>query len=152
MTEPVLTAAPGNGDIDNGIVVNGDINIRRTHPNLYWLVMTAAVTMLLLAANFYWLNPTFEVYHLSNYVWATIFLALGTGEIVFLNIYRSLRWVRRTMACAFGFLMFFAFGTGEPWWDGQGSLQLTIVYAYMMATQVPLLFEPFIQPFTARRG
>lgn len=148
--EPVLTTN-GTEDIDQSIVVNGNIDIRKTHPNLYLMVMTLGAIDVLLAANFYWLNPTFEVYHLKNYVWASVFLTLGLAKWWFLNFKRSLRVVRMTMAFAVSFLVFFAIGTAEPWLDGVGSLQLPIMYLGMAAVQIPMLLEPFLNPWTARR-
>lgn len=150
MTEPVLTSN-GTDDLDQALIVNGEIDIRKTHPNLYLMVMTLALTDVLLAANFYLLKPAFEVYHLSNWVWGAVFLALGISKFWFLNIHRSLRAVRMVMAFAFSFIIFFAVGTCEPWLDGAGSLQLPIMYLGMALIQVPMLLEPFIQPWTARR-
>lgn len=151
MTEPVLTSQ-GTDALDQKLVVDGTIDIRRTHPNLYLMVMTLALVDVLLAANFYVLKPTFEVYHTTNWIWGAAFLALGVSKLWFLNVYRSLRAVRMTMACAFSFVIFFAAGTCEPWLDGEGSLQLPIMYLGMALIQVPMLLEPFLNPFTARRG
>lgn len=150
MVEPVLTTQDDT-DIDKAIVVNGSIDIRKTHPNLYRGVMTLGVMDVLLAANFYWLNPTFEVYHVKNWIWATVFLALGASKLVFLNLYRDLRCVRIAMAFNVSFIIFFAIGTCEPWLDGEGSLQLPILYTGIAVSQLWLLVEPFIQPWTAKR-
>lgn len=150
MAEPVLTSN-GNDDIDQAIVVNGEIDIRKTHPNLYWMVMIVAVVCVLLAANFFWLKPAFEVFHLSNYVWATAFLALGVAKILFLNVYINLHAVRMTMGFSVGYIFFFAVGTCEPWIDGEGSLQLPIIYLGMAAVQFVMLIEPFLNLWTAKR-
>lgn len=149
MTEPILTAS-GNADIDRLPFVNGNVDIRKTHPLLYLGVMVLAVMCILLAANFFWLKPAFEVYHLSNYVWASAFLTLGVTKLWFLNIYRSIIWIRRVMQVSFSYIFFFAIGTCEPWLDGQGSLQLPIMYFGMAAVLFLLLIEPYLNLWTAR--
>ena len=45
---------------------------------------------------------------------------------------------------------FLAVGTGEPWLEGCGSLQLPILYAGLALLQVPLMREPFVNPVTAK--
>jgi hypothetical protein len=150
-SEPALTTAPSAPDIDEGLVVNGSIFIGRTHPNLYRTVMLFAVLSIALGLNFWILAPTFWIYDLPNALWGTIFLALGTAKIVFLNFYRRLRAVRATMAFAVAYFLFLSVGTGQPFVEGQGSLQLPFLYLFCAVIQIPLLLEPFINPWTARR-
>lgn len=129
----------------------GTIDIRKTHPNLYWLVMTLALVGLALGLNFIFLHPTFPIYGASNYLWGGIFLGIAFGKIISLNLYRRLRLVRGIMAFAVAYMMFLALGTMQPYLEGVGSLQLPILYAGMSALQIPLLLEPFINPRTAKR-
>lgn len=147
-------------DIDAALVVNGQVNLHRTHPTLYRLVMSIAVIQVALGLNFLIgkdvlgltsFTPAFYVWGMPNWLWATFFLAIGGSKLVFLNLYRSLRLTRATMALAVAYLSFFALGTMQPALEGKGSLQLPILYAGMVALNVWLLLEPFINPWTAKR-
>lgn len=131
--------------------LTSEIDIRKTHPNLYWLVMILAVGGLALGLNFIVNQPTFLIYDAPNWLWGVIFLAIGTAKIFFLNVYRRLRAVRLCMAFAISYMMFLACGTTQPFLEGSGSLQLPILYAMASAVQMPLLFEPFINPWTSRQ-
>lgn len=128
----------------------GTIDIRKTHPNLYWLVMILAVVQIALGCNFIFLDPTFPIYEAPNVLWGVLFLVIGFGKIISLNFYRRLRLVRGLMAFAVTYMMFLAFGTTQPFLEGVGSLQLPILYAGMSALQIPLLLEPFINPWTSK--
>jgi hypothetical protein len=151
-SEPALTTAASAPDIDEALViVDGSIRLSRTHPTLYRTVMLFAVLSIALGLNFWILAPTFWIYDQPNALWGTIFLALGTAKIVFLNFYRRLRAVRATMAFAVAYFLFLSVGTGQPFVEGQGSLQLPFLYLFCAVIQIPLLLEPFINPWTARR-
>jgi hypothetical protein len=151
-SEPALTTAASAPDIDEALViVDGSIRLSRTHPTLYRTVMLFAVLSIALGLNFWILAPTFWIYDLPNALWGTIFLALGTAKIVFLNFWRRLRAVRAVMAFAVAYFLFLSVGTGQPFVEGQGSLQLPILYLFCAGFQIPLLLEPFINPWTARR-
>lgn len=129
--------------------INADeINVRRTHPNLYWLLMVLSVTGIALGANFILLQPTFLIFDAPNVLWGTIFLVSSVARMIALNVYRRLRVVRATMAFSVAYMAFLAIGTGQPFWEGTGSLQLPIIYAGMALLQVPLLAEPFVNPET----
>lgn len=125
-----------------------EINVRKTHPNLYWLLMFLAATSIALGLNFVFLQPTFHIFDAPNVLWGTIFLLTGSARFIALNIYRRLRLVRATVAFSAVYMAFLAVGTGEPWLDGVGSLQLPILYAGLALLQVPLLMEPFVNPET----
>lgn len=129
---------------------NGEINVRRTHPNLYWLLMVLSVTGIALGLNFIVLQPTFHIFAAPNAVWGGIFLATSIARLIALNVYRRLRWVRATMFFSAAYMAFLAVGTGQPFVEGTGSLQLPIIYAGMALLQVPLLWEPFVNPETAK--
>lgn len=128
------------------------IDIRKTHPNFYWLVMTLSLVGIALGLNFIFNSPTFPIYAASNYLWGVIFLAIGFSKIVFLNFYRNPNLVRAIMAFAIAYMMFLALGTTQPFIEGVGSLQLPILYAGLSALQVPLLLEPFYNPATRKDG
>lgn len=113
--------------------------------------MCYAVMFAALSVNFYLATPTFLVYHVPNYVWATCFAVLAVGKFVFLNCLYSLVGMRVMTASALSFLLFFAAGTTEPFLLGSGSLQLPIVYFGLAIILFPVLVEPFINPWTALR-
>lgn len=139
------------GSLDESIVVKGTINIRKTHPNLYLGISTFALMDLALGLNFLFFTPTFHVYGMPFVLWGVIYLALGISQLIFLNVYRKLPLVRVTMACSITFALFFGVGTLQPVFEGLASPQLMILYAGMAALQLPLLLEPFINPWTAKR-
>ena len=139
-------------DLDATLIVNGSIDVRKTHPNLYLAVSTLAGISVALGFNFWIFNPAFAVYGTSNRVWGSIFLLIGISKFVFLNLYRRLPLLRATMAVAVAFMLFFGIGTLEPVFQGKASVQLLILYLGLSLIQIPLLIEPFINPFTARRN
>jgi len=140
-----------NGDLDDKLIVNGSINVRLTHPNLYYTIMVFAMVSLTLSLNFLILSPTFLIYNQPNWVWGLIFMGIAILKIVFLNFYRRLKVMRAAMAFSVGYSIFLAGGTAQPFIEGNGSLQLPILYAAIAALQYPLLLEPFINPWTAKR-
>lgn len=128
----------------------GEINIRKTHPFVYRLIMSMAFVSLALGWNFIQNQPTFLIYDLPNVLWGGIFLAVGLGQILALNFYRRLRLVRASLAFSAAYMAVLAWGTSTPYREGTGSLQLPIFYAGWCLIQLPMLFEPFINPWTAR--
>lgn len=131
-------------------MLSSEIDIRKTHPNLYWLVMTLAVMQVALAFNFFILQPTFQIWGLPNFLWGSIFLVIGVGKIAALNFYRRVRLVRGLMIFAVAYMGFLAIGTGQPWLQGNGSLQLPLLYGALCLLQIPLIREPFINLVTAK--
>lgn len=137
--------------LDEALVVNGQVNLHRTHPGLYRSAITLGVVNLALGLNFILLSPTFLIYDSPNVLWGVLFLALGVLKILFLSVFRRLRAVRAVMAFAVAYYLFLGVGTTTPFVEGTGSLQLPILYVSLAALHVPLLLEPFINPWTARR-
>lgn len=150
---PTLTTATPERERVSGQleVINGTVKVRLTHPSLYRTLMGYAVGFLALGTNFLVFTPTFLVYGQPNEVWAVIFLVLGAGLLCFLNCFRSLRLMRLTMAVSAVYLLFFALGTSQPFLDGAGSLQLPILYVLAAGLLFLMLYEPFINPWSARR-
>lgn len=136
---------------DQGPIITGTIDIRKTHPALYRVIMLYALACFLLGINFWIFTPTFLVWDQPNELWGSIFILLSVAKVVFLNIHRSLKLVRVTMAFEVGYFMFFALGTSQPPIEGTGSFQLPIMYLWVAAIEYPLLVEPFINQLTARR-
>lgn len=130
--------------------VNGPVNLRKTHPNLYRILMGYAVLFIAHGLNFWLLAPTFWIYDMPNYLWGTIFLSLGIAELVLLNFWRRLRVMRAIMGFASFYLLFLGAGTMQPAFEGQGSLQLPIWYLGGGAFLIALLLEPYFNPVTAR--
>lgn len=128
----------------------GEINVLRTHPNLYWFLMFLSFGGIALAVNFFIFNPTFSIWGRPHELWGAIFLVSSFARLIALNVFRRLQWVRLTMFISVAYMAFLAIGTSQPAFEGNGSLQLPIVYALVVAIQVPLLFEPFINPKTAK--
>lgn len=128
-----------------------EIDIRKTHPNLYRLEMVISIMSFMLGLNFIINTPTFLIFDLPNVLWGTIFLVLSSCEVVFLNIIRRLRYVRACMAFSVTYMMFLAAGTTQPFFEGVGSLQLPILYAGVSAARMPLMLEPFINPWTSHQ-
>lgn len=129
---------------------NGEIFIAKTHPTLYRILMVLSIAGIALAVNFFFARPTFSIWSVPNSIWATIFLISSVNGIVALNVYRRLRLVRRTMAFSAAYMLFLAVGTSWPGWEGNASFQLPIVYAGLAAIQIILLWEPFLNPETAK--
>lgn len=143
-----------------GLVLNGAVpNIRLTNPSLYWKVLVTGVVMLLMALNFWLLNPTFKIYNQPNVVWAGIFLSLGTANLVSVSIRRNLWFLRLWMGLTALYLLVIAMGTCQPYLDyinggnngNPASLQLPLLYAVWGLLLWWALIEPFINPWTARR-
>lgn len=131
-------------------VGDGFVNIQKTHPNLYWLVMILGVMQIALALNFFILSPTFPIFAAPNVLWGVIFLVIGVGKVVSLNFYRRLGLVRAIMSFSWVYTMFIGLGTCQPFLEGSGSLQLPIVYVGISGVLLVLLFEPYINYLTAR--
>lgn len=127
-----------------------EVHIRKTHPNLYWLVMVLAGMQIALAFNFFILSPTFPIFGAPNVLWGAIFLTVGVSKIIVLNLYRRLRLARAVMAFSWVYVMFIGLGTCQPFLEGTGSLQLPIVYVGMAGVLLILLLEPFFNPLTER--
>lgn len=149
---PVLTTQEQNSEIDSTLILNGKkINLRKTHPNLYLLVMLLAVSSLALGANFLIFTPTFRIYDLPNLLWGLIFLTLGLAEIFFLSVFRNLVMARLVMAFSVVYFSLLTLGTMQPALEGKGSLQLPILYGTLVTIKLATLLEPFINPWTAKR-
>lgn len=136
-------------------IKNGEINIAKTHPTLYRVLMALSIVGILLAVNFFAglvgvLRPTFSIWDVPNAVWASIFLVSSVNTLVALNFYRRLRWVRRAMVFSAAYMAFLTVGTSVPGWEGNASFQLPIVYAGLAIIQFVLSQEPFINLETAK--
>lgn len=128
------------------------VDLRATHPNLFRMVLLLGVLFVGLGLNFFLLVPTFPVYGAPYELWATIFVALGSAKLLLLGFYKKLRVLRLVMATCIAFTLFFGVGTMQPWFMGEGSLQLPMLYLAVALIELPLLIEPYKNPVTERNG
>lgn len=139
-------------------VLNGAINVRLTHPGLFFLMALSGVVFILqglnfvaAAAGFYIPEPTFLIFRQSNYLWGGIFLALGVSKLFFLSVHKNLLFLLVTQALALTYSLCLIVGTSQPFADKTGSLQLPIWIAGWSALLTFLLLEPFINRTTSRQ-
>lgn len=124
-------------------------SVRITHPNLYRSLTIVALMFVALGLNFILTTPTFRQFDLPPDGIGAGFLILGTLNLLFLNVYRSLKAVRVLLIVGIAYAMFWGIGTTETAFQGKSSFQLFILYAGLAALQAPLLLEPFFNPATA---
>lgn len=124
------------------------LNIRLSHPNLYYSVMVFACIYIALGLNFFFTTPTFNPYQIPYPIVGAVFLALGISKIVFLNFIRNIKIVRVLMALSVGYSIWWGIGTSITYFQGRTSLQLFVLYAGMAALEIFWLVEPFVNPMT----
>lgn len=127
------------------------VNIHRSHPNLYYSIMTLGLTEIALAFNFWSSNPTFNPYGINKNIIGAVFFGLGLGQIVFLNIVRDLSKVRIILAISIGFTFAWAIVNTQQSFRGKASFQLPILYLGLCALQVPLAIESPVNPMTEKK-
>lgn len=128
----------------------GEINVLKTHPTVYWILMAIALVGIGLSINFFFLKPTFPIWGVPNRLWGAIFLLISINSIVSLNVHRRLGWIRTTMAISAAYFAIMAVGTTAPSWKGEASFQLPLVYILVVIIHMRLLWEPFVNPETAK--
>lgn len=128
------------------------VSIRITHPNMYRVLMVIALMSIALAINLYLTKPTFAPYGLPKGVIATVFLVLGTVQLVFLNLYHNLKLVRLTIAASASFMMFWGVSNTQQSFAGKASFQLPIIFVSLAVIQLVSLLEPVINPMTSNNG
>lgn len=127
------------------------VNIRLSHPNLYRGITTFAVINVALALNFFYANPTFNPFEIDKNIVGVVFLTLGIGKLIFLNLHRSLRVVRGLMAVEIAFMVFWGVGSSITFFTGQTSLQLFVLYLGMAVNELFLLLEPPANPVAGHK-
>jgi hypothetical protein len=120
---------------------------------MYWTFTIYALITLALGLNFVFLKPTFNPLNIPKGVAGATFLAVGVAQLVLLNLYRSIRLLRLSVAVGITVMLFWM---GALFLDfiklGQTSLQLPITYLGMSALVMPMLVEPPVNPLTDRNG
>lgn len=124
------------------------VSIRESHPNMYKLLMIIAVMFIALAVNLYFSKPTFRPYGIQKELIATVYLILGVGKIVFLNLHHNLKMVRLIMAIATGFMLFWGVSNTQQSFAGKASFQLPILFVTLALLNLALLLEPSSNPLT----
>lgn len=122
------------------------VNIRLTHPNLYYSLLAFAFVNIGLGLNFLFTNPTFNPYMIDKTIIGCIFLALGLLKLTFLQAIHNLKMLRLVMAVEVMFMAFWGFGASITFFQGRTSLQLPILYAGLSALEGILLLEPIVNP------
>lgn len=126
------------------------VSVRKSHPNMYRVLMIIALMSIALAINLYLTTPTFNPYGLSKTLIASIFLGLGISQIILLNLYRNLKLVRLTTATSVSFMMFWGVSNTQQAFAGKSSFQLPILLVALAILQVSLLTEPVANPLTKK--
>lgn len=128
-----------------------NINLRKSHPGLYRLIMTLCIMRVLLALNFWTSTPTFNPYDIPKNWIGVIFFVLGVSQLLFLNVIRNLRMVRMVMAFSAGFMLFWGLSNTQQSFAGNASWQLPILYVALAVVQVVLLIESPVNPMMEKR-
>lgn len=128
------------------------VNLRLSHPNLYRSIWIFAIISLGLGLNFIFLHPTFLAYGIPKVYVGLVFLGLGCMKVFFLEVHRSLKYVRLTLALEILLMLIWGIGTAITVFTGKTSAQLLILYLGLAAFEYILLIEPFAIPKTGRNG
>lgn len=128
----------------------GEVNILKSHPNMYWMLTAISVGSIAWGINFFAFNPTFHIWGIPYELLGAVFLVTSVARLITMNLYRRLFWVRATMAVSMGYMAFLAVGTTQPAFEGEASLQLPIAYALLVGIQIPMMLEPFVNRETAK--
>lgn len=135
----------------NRYLVTRKVDIRKSHPNLYYTIMIIAFVCIAEGFNFLFSTPTFKPYDISNDLIGSVFLILGVSKIVFLNLYRNLLLARVVVALSSGFLLFWGITNTQQFFLGKASLQLPIFIVGLALVQLRTLSEPSVQPMTMKK-
>lgn len=135
----------------NRYLVTRKVDIRKSHPSLYYSIMIIAFMCIAQGFNFLLSTPTFKPYDISNDLIGSIFLVIGLSKIVFLNLYRNLFLVRLNTALGSGFLLFWGITNTQQGFMGKASFQLPIVFIGLALVNLRLLLEPSVNPVTMKK-
>lgn len=127
------------------------VDIRRSHPNLYYAITILAVACIALGLNFLLTTPTFSPLNIPKEVIGITFMVLGVSKMILLNFHRDLKLLRVVMAITFSFIMFWGLINSRQAFAGKSSFQLSIVYLTIAALEFPLLIEGSVNPYTERK-
>jgi hypothetical protein len=126
------------------------VDVRKSHPSLYHLIMAVATGSIALGVNFWTSNPTFNPYGWSHHWIGVVFFIIGTAQALFLNIWRDLRLVRIALMLSSAFYVFWGGTNTQQFFNGNASLQLPIMFMIVAAVQALLLLEAPVNPMTEK--
>lgn len=124
------------------------LDLRKTHPSLYWAILIFAIMSVGLAVS-YWFGPppAFSPFNINRDLVAGIFFVYGVWQIVFLTAHHLLM-VRIGLAFA-GLLMGgWGFVNTIQAFAGNASFTLPIVFVAIASLHLKLLTEAPVNPFT----
>ena len=127
------------------------VNIRLTHPGLYHSIMTLGLMSVALAVNFWITTPAFNPFSINKNAVGVVFFLLGTVQLVFLSVFRSLRMVRLGLAVSIFVMVSWGLSNVQQFINGHTSLQLPILYLTLAALQYVLLIESPVNPMTKKK-
>lgn len=127
------------------------VDIHKSHPGLYYALMTLGFMGVALGFNFWLSTPTFDPYDINKNIIGGVFFALGLSQLFFLNVYRDLPMVRRVLAVSIVWMFFWGMSNAQQFLAGNASLQLPILYVTLAILQVPLLVEAPVNPMMEKR-
>ena len=127
------------------------VNIRLTHPGLYHSIMTLGLMSVALAVNFWITTPAFNPFGVNKTLVGVVFFLLGTVQLVFLSVFRSLRMVRLGLAVSIFVMVSWGLSNVQQFINGHTSLQLPILYLTLAALQYVLLIESPVNPMTEKK-
>lgn len=127
------------------------VDIRKSHPNLYWSILMFGFIYAALGINFIFTTPTFQPYPIPYPIVGAVFLTLGMLKIILLNFIHNLDWLRKVMGVEIGVALWWSIGGTATFIQGKTSLQLPILYVGLCFLEVFLLREPFVNPATSEK-
>lgn len=126
------------------------VNLRKTNPLLYHLSLICGVGNVAFAVNYWTAHPTFNPYHIHKGWVAVAFLLVGVAQLVFLNVRRDFRNLKRAQAVGATVAIFWGFGNTQQFFAGNASLALCIAFWTIAAVQLALMFGSPINPLTEK--
>jgi len=127
------------------------LRIRKSHPALFYTLMTLGIMTVLLGLNFWFSTPAFNPYEIDKDIIGLIFFLIGICQVVFLNFFHNLRMVRGMLGISVGWMFFWGVSNAQQFFMGLASLQLPIIYIALAIMQIPLLMESPINPMTEKK-
>ena len=132
-------------------MIKEHIHIRKTHPNLFRLILSGSLFTILLGINFIYKTPTFNPYGIPKAWIAIVFLGLGIINLIALTLSYDLRIVRLTMMASSFWAGLWGLLNLEQGLRGTASFQLPLWCLWVATWQLILLLEPVVNPMT-RKG
>lgn len=141
-------AVPDRGGTANHVRVN----LRNTHPTLYWNITLFAVFSVAAALS-YWFGPapTFNPYGIDRNLVAALFFVYGTWQLLFLNIHYLLM-VRIGLLFAFVLMGSWGVANTHQVFAGNASGFLPLLLGTCAGAHLKWLTESPVNPMTRRKS